>query len=61
MYEAFNLAIINANREKILFLHSDDVLKNFQTLITDVKNAKADIIFYGIEIEGTLFLEENGI
>ena len=55
LYEAFNLAIINASRKKLLFLHSDDVLKNFQTLITDVQNSKADVIFYGIEIEGAYF------
>ena len=36
LYEAFNLAIENSTRKKILFLHSDDILKNLHTLITDV-------------------------
>ncbi len=53
LYEAFNLAIINSERKKILFLHSDDLLQNTQTLITDVYNSASDVIFYGVEIEGT--------
>ena len=52
LYEAFNLAIENSNKKKILFLHSDDVMKNSHTLITDVRNSTADVIFYGIEIQG---------
>ncbi len=53
LYEAFNLAIGNSNRKKTFFLHSDDLLQNTQTLIYDVDNSKADVIFYGVEIEGT--------
>jgi len=53
LYEAFNLAIENSNRQKLLFLHSDDILKNSYTLIADVRSSTADVIFYGIEIEGT--------
>ena len=52
LYEAFNLAIKNSSRKKILFLHSDDLLKNTKTLIADVLNSTADVIFYGVEIEG---------
>ncbi|MBH19583.1 MAG: hypothetical protein CL851_04065 [Crocinitomicaceae bacterium] len=55
LYEAFNLSILNANRNKLLFLHSDDVLKNSHTIMSDVQNSKADIVFYGIEIEGAYF------
>ena len=55
LYEAFNLAIENSTRKKILFLHSDDILKNLHTLITDVNYSKADVIFYGIEIQGPYF------
>ena len=52
LYEGFNLAIEKSNREKILFLHSDDTLKNTQTLILDIQLSTADVVFYGLEIEG---------
>lgn len=55
LYEAFNLAIENACRKRILFLHSDDVLKKSETIIKDVHNSKSDVIFYGIEIENKTF------
>ena len=55
LYEAFNLAIENSNRKKILFLHSDDVLKNSHAIIEDVRISSANVIFYGIEIEGSFF------
>ena len=53
LYEAFNLAIRNSERKKILFLHSDDLLLNTQTLIADVYNSTSDVVFYGVKIEGT--------
>ena len=55
LYEAFNLAIEITSRQKILFLHSDDVLKSSEILINDVRNSKSDVIFYGIEIENKTF------
>jgi glycosyltransferase involved in cell wall biosynthesis len=55
LYEAFNLAIENATRTKLFFLHSDDVLKCCNTLIEDVYHCNADVIFYGIEIKGKFF------
>lgn len=54
LYEAFNLAIKNSNRKKILFLHSDDILQNTKTIISDVCNSTADVIFYGVEIAGAI-------
>ncbi|MDC6451872.1 glycosyltransferase, partial [Alphaproteobacteria bacterium] len=53
LYEAFNLAVEHSNRKKILFLHSDDILKNSHIVIQDVRRSSADVIFYGIEIEGS--------
>ena len=55
LYKAFNLGIENSSRQKLLFLHSDDILQNSQTLIKDVSNSTSDVIFYGIEIEGKFF------
>ena len=55
LYEAFNLAIENAVRKKLFFLHSDDILKCCNTLIEDINNCNADVIFYGIEIKGKFF------
>jgi len=55
LYAAFNLGIKNTSRKKILFLHSDDILKNTHNLIFDIKNSEADVIFYGVEIEGSFF------
>lgn len=55
LYSAFNLGIENTSRKKILFLHSDDTLKNTYSLILDIKKSEADVIFYGVEIEGTLY------
>ncbi|MDC3089174.1 glycosyltransferase [Alphaproteobacteria bacterium] len=55
LYKAFNQGIENTSRNKILFLHSDDTLKNIHSLILDTKKSNADVIFYGVEIEGTLF------
>lgn len=52
LYEAFNLAVENSSRKKNLFLHSDDILKNPHTIIKDVRSSSADVVFYGIEIEG---------
>jgi len=55
LYEAFNLAIENATRTKLFFLHSDDILKCCHTLIEDIDHCNADVIFYGIEIKGKYF------
>jgi glycosyltransferase len=55
LYEAFNLAVEYSCRQRILFLHSDDVLKKSQTIIKDVNNSKSDVIFYGIQIENKSF------
>ena len=55
LYEAFNVAIKNATRKKLFFLHSDDVLKSCDTLIRDIEYSKSDVIFYGIEIIGKFF------
>ena len=55
LYEAFNLAIKNATRTKMFFLHSDDILKCCYTLIEDIHHSNADVIFYGIEIKGKRF------
>ena len=54
LYEAFNLAIKNSERKNILFLHSDDLLQNTQTLIRDIYNSTSDVIFYGVEIEAPI-------
>ena len=58
LYEAFNLAIENATRSKLFFLHSDDILKCCDSLIEDIHHCNADIIFYGIEIKGKIFKRE---
>ncbi len=55
LYESFNLAIENATRKKLFFLHSDDILKCCDTLIEDIHHCNADVIFYGIEIQGKFF------
>ena len=55
LYEAFNLAIENATKTKLFFLHSDDVLKSCDTLIEDTYHYNSDVIFYGIEIKGKFF------
>ena len=55
LYEAFNLAIENATRTKLFFLHSDDTLKCCKTLIEDTNHCTADVIFYGVEIKGKFF------
>ncbi len=55
LYEGFNLAIKNASRKKLFFLHSDDVLKCCDTLIDDIQYCNADVVFYGVEIKGKLF------
>ena len=55
LYEAFNLAIENATRTRLFFLHSDDVLKCCDTLIEDIYHFNADVTFYGIEIKGKFF------
>ena len=60
LYQAFNLAIENATRTKLFFLHSDDFLKSCDTLIGDIHHSNADVIFYGVEIKGK-DLKENGI
>ena len=55
LYEAFNLAIKNATRTKLFFLHSDDMLKCCDTLVEDIKHCNADVIFYGVEIKHKFF------
>ena len=55
LYEAFNLAIKNATRTKMFFLHSDDILKSCNILIEDIHHCNADVIFYGIVIKGKLY------
>ena len=55
LYEGFNLAIKNATRKKLFFLHSDDILKCCDTLIEDIHNCNADVVFYGIEIIGKFY------
>ena len=55
LYQAFNLAIENATRTKLFFLHSDDTLKCCKLLIEDTNHCIADVIFYGVEIKGTFF------
>lgn len=58
LYEAFNLAIENATKTKMFFLHSDDILKSCNTLIEDINHCNSDVIFYGIEIKGKFFKRE---
>ena len=55
LYEAFNLAIENASRKKLFFLHSDDILISTNALKNDVNNNYADVVFYGIRIKGYFF------
>ena len=55
LYESFNLAIKNATRKKLFFLHSDDILKCCDTLIGDINHCNADVIFYGIDIPVNFF------
>lgn len=58
LYDAFNLAIENATKTKMFFLHSDDILKSCNTLIEDINHRNSDVIFYGIEIKGKFFKRE---
>ena len=52
LYDAFNIAIENASRKRLFFLHSDDVIQLCNILIKDVRKCASDIIFYGVEIKG---------
>ena len=51
LYEAFNLAIKNASRKKLFFLHSDDLLNCNDSFFADIQKSNADVVFYGIEIK----------
>ena len=55
LYEAFNIAIENATRKKLFFLHSDDTLKCCKTLVEDTNHCTSDVMFYGVEIKGKFF------